>query len=250
MNFRCWLSALVCLASVAVYGADIQCAGRDDLPRVLQNACYGDKVDRVACPYHDDDFGIFENNRAPFHYLLVPRQKTCGIESPMFWQSGSMPWFGEAWRLRSVFANARKVSGGVPLARVGIAINSVPGRSQGQLHVHISCVAQDVARQLAAAGGQISADWQPLMLDTVSGPQRYLARRLPGNQITPDLFAQLAASHPDLAASEGNATAFAATVDFRLESGAETVVLVGQYGVQNQGHAEDLLSGCANAVSP
>ncbi|MBB5193363.1 CDP-diacylglycerol pyrophosphatase [Silvimonas terrae] len=239
-----YLLATIALASAFAIADEPVCQGRNDLPRVLEHVCYSGQPDATSCPYHDDAFGIFENNRAPYHYLLVPRQKVCGIENEALWQSGTHDWFAEAWRLRHLFAEAKPVSGGVPLERVGIAINSIPGRSQGQLHVHISCVEQGVAKQLAVHASQFNDTWQPLDLTTPDGVQHYLARRLAGPQIDPDVFASLAKAHPELAADKGNITAFAASV--ADGSVIRPLVLIGHYSDHNQGHAEDLLDGCGN----
>ena len=45
---------------------------------------------------------------------------------------------------------AAEYGGPVPDDRLGMAINSAYGRSQNQLHIHLTCLREDVRRQLQA----------------------------------------------------------------------------------------------------
>jgi CDP-diacylglycerol pyrophosphatase len=48
--------------------------------------------------------------------------------------------------------------------QIGMAINSVASRSQGQLHIHVSCIAPVVADFLRRHQAEIHGAWSPLWL--------------------------------------------------------------------------------------
>ncbi len=85
-------------------------------------------------------------------YLIVPTVPVTGIEDPRAW----VPPVAELW---SYGWEAAKRFLGKPAVDMGLAINSVAGRGQNQLHIHITCVQAAVRDALARA--TVPTTWQP-----------------------------------------------------------------------------------------
>lgn len=93
----------------------------------------------------------------PDHLLTVPTRKITGIESPDILNPAMPNFWNVAWQARKLLApNAQ---GPIARDRVALVINSVPGRSQNQLHIHTSCIRDDVARSVESQAGVITKDW-------------------------------------------------------------------------------------------
>jgi CDP-diacylglycerol pyrophosphatase len=86
---------------------------------------------------------IQDNDRSkPQGYLLIPVARVTGIEDSQVFAAPFLDLWESAWLWSEKYP-------GKPPSRTGLAINSVIGRSQNQLHLHISCVLPDVAKTLA-----------------------------------------------------------------------------------------------------
>lgn len=93
-------------------------------------------------------------------YLLIPTARVTGIESPALLEPDSPNYFRDAWNAR-VYVN-HKLRRNLPRDEISLAINSASGRTQNQLHIHIDCLAADVARTLREVGQGIGREWAPL----------------------------------------------------------------------------------------
>ena len=88
---------------------------------------------------------------------------------------------------------------------MGLAINSVKGRSQNQLHIHVDCVRSDVIQVLTRSQNSIGADWRPLPV-RLRG-HHYLATRIEGGELgNTDPFKLLAEKVPKARAAMGDQT--------------------------------------------
>ncbi|PKH23617.1 CDP-diacylglycerol diphosphatase [Enterobacterales bacterium CwR94] len=98
----------------------------------------------------------------PLQYLLMPIARIHGIESPEVLQPTTPNFFWLAWQQRQLLANKR----GSPIAdrALSLTLNSPTGRTQDQLHIHISCLRTDVRREIDRWSGGLTAQWQPKML--------------------------------------------------------------------------------------
>ncbi len=103
---------------------------------------------------------MLQNPRYPYHFILVPTAPLSGIESPLLLAGERTDYFGYAWLMR--YRLAAEYGGLVPDDRLGMAINSAYGRSQNQLHIHLTCLREDVRRQLQAERPYIQEQWRPL----------------------------------------------------------------------------------------
>ena len=146
---------------------------------------------------------VYKDEHGPLQYLLMPSNKVTGIEDPQILASSSPNYFAEAWHARRFMENRL----GRPIDRedIALSINSSKGRSQNQLHIHISCIRPALKRQLAAEAKQIGNRWQALPGGLNGHP--YLVRRLESPSLDQfDLFKNIAETIPDARQQMGNYT--------------------------------------------
>lgn len=139
-------------------------------------------------------FVLLKDRTGVAQYLLMPAAKITGIEDPAILADGAPNYFAAAWQARDAM-NARlpKV-----LAReaTSLAVNSSVGRSQNQLHIHVSCLRADVRDALVAERDRIGDEWAPLPAPLLGHP--YEAMRLLGETMTANPFRLLAGARADM----------------------------------------------------
>jgi len=145
------------------------CARSDALWMVTQDLCmthYHLRRDPAPCQQiyqpqrKEQGFSVLQNPRYPYHFILVPNLAMSGIESIALSREGRTDYFGYAWLMRYRLMAAYGAD--VPDDKLGMAINSAWGRSQNQLHIHLTCLREDVRRQLQAERPFIDEQWRPL----------------------------------------------------------------------------------------
>lgn len=136
----------------------------------------------------DKGYAVLKDRVGISQYLVMPTRLITGIEDPQLLAPGATNYFDPAWRVRGLVDQRL----GTTLTRddVGIAVNSIYGRSQDLLHLHVDCLRTDVRgdlhRQLAVVGRRWSA---PIML----AGHGYYALRIDGDDRVPiDPFGALA----------------------------------------------------------
>ncbi|MBP2169143.1 CDP-diacylglycerol pyrophosphatase [Erwinia toletana] len=153
-----------------------------------------------------------KDRNGPLQYLLMPVARISGIENPLLLNSRTPNFFFQSWRERHLMADKR----GAPVAdnAISLAINSQYGRTQNQLHIHISCLRPDVRQQLNQLAPSLSQHWQSATL--LNHP--YLLRALTVEQLAQQsAFIRLADEVPDAHAAMGKyGLALAALPDGRL----------------------------------
>jgi CDP-diacylglycerol pyrophosphatase len=107
-------------------------------------------------------------------FLLIPTARISGIESPALLAPGAPNYFAAAWRSRTYVD--RSLGKTLPRDDIALAINSISGRSQNQLHIHIDCVRPDVRAVLRQYDTAIGDRWAPLRVPVSGHP--YLAVRV------------------------------------------------------------------------
>jgi CDP-diacylglycerol pyrophosphatase len=149
-------------------------------------------------------------------FLVLPTARISGIESPELLAPDAPDYMQDAWAARR-FVKSRAPA---PLSRAdfSLAVNSVFGRSQNQLHIHIDCLRPDVRDTLSRHLAGISDAWQSF--PTALAGERYIARRL----LAPDLsgtnpFLLLADSSPGVRAHMGDYTLVIAGASFAGKPG-------------------------------
>jgi CDP-diacylglycerol pyrophosphatase len=169
--------------------------------------------------------------------LLVPTVRIAGIESPRLLAEGAFNFWQAAWEARTWFE--RRADAEAPREDIALAINSIHGRTQDQLHIHIDCVRREVKAALARAG--IGTDWGELSRPLAG--QRYYVRRLEGETLSDrDPFRLLADSVPGARSHMRDETM--AVVGARFADGAPGFYLLAARGgtaANPRGAAEDLM---------
>jgi|GEM_PF-22033 len=136
----------------------------------------------------DQGHVVLKDRAGVSQYLVMPTRLITGIEDPQLLASGVPNYFDPAWRVRRLVDQRL----GTTLTRddVGIAVNSIYGRTQDLLHLHVDCLRLDVRDALHPRLAAIGRTW--------SGPIRlaghdYYAQRLDGDDAVPvDPFVVLA----------------------------------------------------------
>ena len=115
--------------------------------------------------------------RAPLdktHIVVVPTSRVVGVESAELQKPDTPSYFADAWASRRFVE--QRVPHPLDRAEIGLAINSLPGRSQDQLHIHIDCLHKDVRDALRAHSAEIGQTWSRLRYNLQG--ERYWAMRL------------------------------------------------------------------------
>ncbi|MDF2785418.1 MAG: CDP-diacylglycerol diphosphatase [Pantoea eucrina] len=148
----------------------------------------------------------------PLQYLLIPTAKIAGMESPALLQPATPDFFAAAWQQRSLLAQrwGRPVND----RALSLAVNAQYGRTQNQLHIHISCLRPDVRQQLDDEALRLSERWQHITLRQ----HHYLVRTLSAAQLAQQsTFMRLASEVPGARGEMGRyGMALAALPDGRL----------------------------------
>jgi CDP-diacylglycerol pyrophosphatase len=91
-------------------------------------------------------YAILKDIRGTTQFLLVATDRRWGIEDPRIAAPGAPNYVAEAWSARGCVVRA--AGHAVPEGALSLAINSISGRSDGQLHIHIDRLRPEVARTL------------------------------------------------------------------------------------------------------
>jgi CDP-diacylglycerol pyrophosphatase len=119
-------------------------------------------------------YAVLKDLVGPTQFLLIPTQRSSGIDDPAILGPAAPNYFADAWRART-FVDQRA---GVALPRewLSLAINSAFARSQDQLHIHVDCVRPDVHDALREYTDAVGPAWAPFPV-ALAG-HRYDARSL------------------------------------------------------------------------
>ena len=103
-------------------------------------------------------YAVLKDRNGLLQFLLLPLEKISGTESPLLLKPETPDFFALAWKARHYMAERL----GQPIdERVySLAINSRWGRTQNQLHIHISCLRPDIRRQLDSLAPTLNQQWQ------------------------------------------------------------------------------------------
>ncbi|MGO8919303.1 MAG: CDP-diacylglycerol diphosphatase [Stellaceae bacterium] len=125
-------------------------------------------------------YAILRDIRGTSQFLLVATDRRRGIEDRRIEASDAPNYFADAWSARGCVAAAAGYP--VPDSDISLAINSIAGRSDGQLHIHIDRLRPGIATEL-------SRDRREVVL----AGHRYRLRHL-DNLADTNLFAVLGAA--------------------------------------------------------
>ena len=146
-----------------------------------------------------EGWAVVKDTREPTHILVVPTRRVRGIESHFLLEPGAPNYWRDAWAARRYFEHL--LGRPAPRGDYALVINSLYGRTQDQLHIHIDCIDPQVAEALREATTHIGAAWAPL--DVALAGQAYEARRIDGEDLDRNPFKLLASGDPAARANMG-----------------------------------------------
>jgi len=148
-------------------------------------------------------FAILKDIGSEAQFLLVPTARVPGIESPVILTPDAPNYFADAWEARRYIDEALHRT--LPRDEIGLAINSAPGRSQDQLHIHVACVRSDVHEALREHEASIGNRWAPLDVSFVG--HHYQAMWVAGERLgSHNPFRLLAEGFPGATRDMGDRT--------------------------------------------
>ena len=179
-------------------------------------------------------YAVLKDRRGRAQFLLIPTVRITGIESPVLLEPGVTNYVAKAWRART-FVEERL---GQPLDRrdVSLAVNSRLRRTQGQLHIHIDCMRQDVRDTVNRLASSIGDRWAPLG-EPLAGRQ-FRAMRILGDDLSQKDPFTLLARDDDARSDMGEHSLAVVGADFPNQ-GAGFVIL--------DGHVTNRFGKAANA---
>jgi CDP-diacylglycerol pyrophosphatase len=201
------LAAVLASAAVAAIGilagpALLDAADPDALWKIVHGLCVPHQevgLDPAPCAYvslgspRALGYALLKDRTGATQYLLIPTDKVTGIEDPKLLEPGSESYLVRAWAFRSLLL--ARLGHDLPDHDLSLAINSVPGRSQNQLHIHIDCVRSGVRDALAGEQAEIGPELKPLPTPVAS--HAYLAMAVPATDLERiNLFRLLASRVP------------------------------------------------------
>ncbi|MHB2211615.1 CDP-diacylglycerol diphosphatase [Methylobacterium sp. CM6257] len=115
----------------------------------------------------------------PTHTVVMPTDSVTGIEAPVLQGPRGAAYWRAALAARHYVSDA--LQGRLPVEAVGLEVNSVGGRSQDQLHIHLDCMRTSVMAALKAHGDAVGQAWAsfPVALEE----ERFLALRVPADAV-------------------------------------------------------------------
>jgi len=179
-----------------------------------------------------DKYIILKDNSPakPAAYLIIPTIQVTGIEDKQIFSPPVVDFWDYGWQQAQHLVNK-------PAVDIGLAINSLHGRSQNQFHIHIACVLPAVAQTLASKATTIGTD-PATAVQLALPPANHVYRVMKVNKLAgADSPFTLVAAMPDVAAAmrdQSIAVIGSATPNtyFVLDTSANNI---------NPGFAEELL---------
>jgi len=183
-------------------------ADPDALAKIVGGKCVPDQQtsgNPAPCKLVDlkDGYAVLKDLVGATQYLVIATDKVPGIESHDLEKPGAPNYFEFAWEARQFVNGGLKRE--LPRGDIGLAINSVKGRSQNQLHIHVDCMRPDVVQALADAAPSIGTSWAALPAPLLGHP--YRAMKIEGDDLRAvNPFALLATGDPAAGAEMGDET--------------------------------------------
>jgi len=194
---------------------------------------------RVDMPHR---YATLKDKNGPLQYLLIPLDRITGIESPHLLRATTPDYVAFAWHERHLLAQRH----GSPIddRTLSLAINAQYGRTQNQLHIHISCLQPDVRQQLDRLTPQLNTQWQR----TTLRKHRYWLRALtPAELYQQSVFIRLAKERPQARAEMGKyGLAVAELADGRLV----LMTIERNWLLLNSGSAEEVQDHTCQLITP
>lgn len=150
------------------------------------------EVDHAGDP--GQGYGVLKDRAGRYQYLVLPLARITGIESPLLLTPAAPNYFADAWTARLYVEAA--LHRRMPRDEIALVVNSIDGRSQNQLHIHVDCIRPSVYDALERIRPTLTSQWRMLPTPLPPNNHRYEARWVDGATLTVNPFKSLAASLP------------------------------------------------------
>ncbi len=175
------LLLLLLLAGVAPAGS---AADPSALWHIVHDRCVPDAQqhgDPAPCASVDLAHGdaVLKDRDGATQFLVIPTARVSGIEDPAILSSDAPNYWDAAWQARRYVE--QRAGHALPRDVLSLAINSVSGRTQDQLHIHVDCLRADVRAALAAHVADVGAQWGDFPVPLAG--HHYRAMRLSGAEL-------------------------------------------------------------------
>jgi CDP-diacylglycerol pyrophosphatase len=183
----------------------------------------------------DQGVAILKDRVGVAQMLAIPTRRITGIEDPQMLAQDAPKVFAAAWGAKALVE--ARLHETLPRQAVAIAINSKWARSQDQFHLHVDCVAKNVAATLADNRAPFNGVWRAMAVP-LNG-RVYLARRVDSADLADVGPLKLLADGVEGARAHMDAYSLAA-VGATFDEKPGFVLLADQFSLEGGGHAEDL----------
>lgn len=149
------------------------------VPNTLANRIPSPCVRVMLTAGEEAGFAVWKDSVGNSQYLVIPTKRISGIESSEILFPNATNYFGDAWTVTTLVD--QQLHQKLPRTYFALAINSISGRSQNQLHIHIDCIQQEVKSTLVQLDSYIGPTWQALPVKLMG--HHYRAIWLPGSEL-------------------------------------------------------------------
>jgi len=181
-------------------------------------------------------YAVLKDIHGAEQYLVMPTLDITGIEDSRLLEPSDPNWFAHAWAAKT-FVDAR-IGRTTPRDWMAVSVNSLYGRSQDLLHLHVDCLTPVARTAIDALAPTLGKSWSAKPFEVVG--HRYLAMRMEGDVPAADPFLLLAKGVPGARAQMGAWTLVMAGVEVRGRPGF--VLLAGRADpLQGEGASGEIL---------
>lgn len=236
------VAALVLAAGLAAFQAWAN--NSDALWQVVDGQCVAHARDGdgpqpclAVNPSPDAAYAVLKDHRGVAQLLLIPTRRVSGIDDPFILDGAAPNYWAHAWDERT---RLTPLLGRPPSDdEVVLTINSIWGRSQNQLHIHIDCLRADIRDALERHRREIGPTWKPFP-EPLSG-HSYWAMRVDRDNLPGDNpFRLLADGIPQAKAEMGQYTLAVVAPKFDDKPGFVLLADRADPSRGDRGHAEEL----------
>jgi CDP-diacylglycerol pyrophosphatase len=160
-------------------------------------------------------YAVLKDIHGAEQYLVMPTADITGIEDRRLLDPGGPNWFADAWGAKA-FVDAR-IGRATPRDWMAVSVNSLYGRSQDLLHLHVDCLAPAARAAIDALAPRLGRSWSARPFE-IAG-HRYVAMRMEGEAPAADPFHLLAKGVPGAREQMGAWTLVMAGVEVRGRPG-------------------------------
>jgi CDP-diacylglycerol pyrophosphatase len=252
VSVRAWIATTLALALLAL-ARPAAAADPEALWKIVHDKCAPNeaaKGDPAPCLAVDlaGGYAVLKDLSGATQVLTIPTARATGIESAALLAPHAPNYWADAWAARRFVEQLA----GRTISRedLGLALNSIDGRSQNQLHIHVDCLQPEVKAALALARNAAPTAWSSFSL-TLEGHPYQAIRLSPRDLERRNLFRLLAARDPATRNNMGLQTLVLAGVTF--EDGAPGFILLSGAAdpeTDDRGSGEELLDHSCKVLAP